>query len=690
MTPTKLDEQAINTIRFLSVDAVQKANSGHPGLPMGAAPIAYVLWTRFLRHNPSNPAWPDRDRFVLSAGHGSMLLYSLLHLTGYELPLSEIERFRQWGSLTPGHPESHLTKGVEATTGPLGQGIANAVGMAIAEAHLAARYNQPGHEIINHHTYALLGDGDMMEGVQAEACSLAGHLRLGKLIALYDSNSISLAGTTSVSFTEDVAGRFAACGWHTESVADGNDLDALDRALTSARQTTDRPSLIVVRTIIGYGAPHKQGTFHAHGSPLGPDEVKAAKLNLGWPVDPPFLIPDEVGAHLRSAVGHGQKSEDDWQQRLAAYQRAFPELGAELGRRLSGSLPARWSDGLPSFAADPKGVATRKASETIMQALAARLPELVGGSADLDPSTFTWLKEQGDFEPASLSREGAQGVVGGVWGFAGRNLHFGVREHAMGAVVNGMAYHGGFIPYGSTFLTFSDYMRPAIRLSAVSRLGAVWVFTHDSIALGEDGPTHQPVEQLAALRAIPDVLVIRPGDANETTWAWQVAVQNRHRPTVFALTRQNVPTIDRSTYAPAEGLTRGAYVLNPRAGGAGLPDIILIATGSELQLIVDAESALAAKGLAVRLVSMPCWELFAEQPAEYRESVLPSAVAARVAVEAGRSLGWERWVGSQGATITVDRYGASAPGEVVMKNLGFTAQHVAEVAEALVARLRRR
>jgi len=686
VTPQSLDERAINTIRFLSVDAVQKANSGHPGLPMGAAAPAYVLWTRFLRHNPSDPAWPDRDRFVLSAGHGSMLLYSLLHLTGYDLSLEQIKQFRQWGSLTPGHPESHLTAGVEATTGPLGQGIGNAVGMALAEAHLAARFNRPGNDIINHYTYVLAGDGDMMEGVQAEACSLAGHLKLGKLVVLYDDNGISLAGTTSVAFNEDVRARFAAYGWHVQAVENGNDLGAVDKALRAAQQVGDRPSLIAVRTVIGYGAPHKQGTFHVHGSPLGPDEVKAAKENLGWPVEPPFLVPDDVGAHFRAAVERGSKNQDDWRRRLVAYQAAFPDLAAELTRRMAGALPAGWDADLPSFPADPKGLATRKASEGVMQALAKKLPDLVGGSADLDPSTFTWLKGQGDFAPASQPQEGVQGAVGGAWDYSGRNVHFGVREHAMGAVVNGMAYHGGFIPYGSTFLVFSDYMRGAVRLSALARLGSIWVYTHDSIGVGEDGPTHQPVEHFLALRAIPDLLFIRPGDANETAWAWKIAIRERHRPTAMALTRQNVPTLDRSVYASAEGLTRGAYVLNPRSGGAARPDIILIATGSEVQLIVAAEPVLAAKGITARLVSMPCWELFEEQSPEYRESVLPGSVTARLAVEMGSTLGWERWTGTDGATVTLDRFGASAPGEVLMKELGFTTERVVGSAEALLAR----
>ena len=689
MTEQSLDERAINTIRFLSVDAVQKANSGHPGLPMGAAASAYVLWTRFLRHNPTDPSWPDRDRFVLSAGHGSMLLYSLLHLTGYDLPLEQIKQFRQWGSLTPGHPESHLTKGVEATTGPLGQGMGNAVGMAIAEAHLAARFNRPGHEIINHYTYVLAGDGDMMEGVQSEAASLAGHLKLGKLVVLYDNNSISLAGSTSVSFSEDVGARYAAYGWHVQSVENGNELGAVDKALRAAQQVSDRPSFIAVRTVIGYGAPHKQGTFHVHGSPLGPDEVKAAKENLGWPLEPAFLIPNDVGAHFRGAKERGARQQDEWRKRLAAYQTAFPDLAAELTRRLAGALPDGWDKDLPSFKADPKGVATRKASEGVMQALASKLPELVGGSADLDPSTFTWLKGQGDFAPPSQPQEGVQGAVGGVWSYAGRNVHFGVREHAMGAVVNGMAYHGGFIPYGSTFLVFSDYMRPAVRLSGIARLGSVWVYTHDSVGVGEDGPTHQPVEHFMALRAIPDLVFIRPADASETAWAWRVAIRDRHRPTALALTRQNVPTLDRSVYASAEGVTRGAYVLNARAAAAK-PDIILIATGSEVQLIVAAEPILKARGITARLVSMPSWELFEEQSLDYRESVLPRSVTARLAVEMGVSLGWERWTGTEGATLTLGRFGASAPGEVAIKELGFTTERVVGAAEALLSKMGRR
>jgi len=686
MPATDLDHLSINTLRFLSADAIQKANSGHPGLPMGAAAMAYVLWTRFLKHNPADPQWADHDRFVLSAGHGSMLLYSLLHLTGCaSLPLEEIMNFRQWGSRTPGHPESHLTAGVETTTGPLGQGLSNAVGMAIAEAHLAARFNRPGHEIVNHHTYALAGDGDLMEGVASEACSLAGHLRLGKLIALYDDNRISLAGTTSLTFTEDVALRFGAYGWHVQRVSDGNDLDALERALKTAQGVTDQPSLILVRTIIGYGAPHKQNTFEVHGSPLGPDELKAAKEKLGWPTEPAFLIPDEALRNFREALERGKKWEGEWNKRLDAYAKAFPDLAAEFKRWMAGELPSGWDAGLPTFPADPKGLATRKASEAVMQALAARLPELMGGSADLNPSTFTVLKGYGDFQSTDAPARGAQGTSGGPWGYDGRNVHFGVREHAMGAVVNGLALHGGVIPYGSTFLIFSDYMRPAVRLSAIMKIGSVWVYTHDSVGLGEDGPTHQAVEHYAALRAIPGLLFVRPCDANETVWAWKVAIQNRHRPTALALTRQNVPTLDRANLASAEGLLRGAYVLNPQLPIADC-QVILMATGSEVQLIVAAEKMLAEKGVKTRLVSMPCWELFEEQPAEYRESVLPTPVTPRLAVEAGVSLGWHKWVGEKGTMVTLDRYGGSAPGGVLMKQFGFTAENVTGAALKLLGK----
>ena len=681
MVLAKLHETCVNTIRFLSADAVQKANSGHPGLPMGAAALSYVLWTRLLRHNPANPAWPDRDRFILSAGHGSMLLYSLLHLTGYDLPLDEIQRFRQWQSRTPGHPESHLTKGVEATTGPLGQGIANAVGFAMAEAHLAARFNKPGHEIVDHYTWVLASDGDLMEGVSSEAGSLAGHLGLGKLIVVYDDNKISLAGTTSLIFTEDVGARYAAYGWHVQHVADGNDLDAVERALTAARGERKRPSMVIVRTHIGYGAPHKQDTYHAHGSPLGPDELKAAKQNLGWPSEPAFLMPPEALDQFRQAVGRGQAAEKQWRDRLAAYRREHPQDAAQFERMLAGRLPADWASGLPTFAADAKGIATRKASETVLQALAAQLPELIGGSADLNPSTFTWLKEQGDFQDPAISQDGVQGAIGGGWGYGGRNLYFGVREHAMGAAVNGLAYHGGFIPYGATFLTFSDYMRPAVRLSALAGLGVIWVYTHDSVGLGEDGPTHQPVEHYAALRSIPGLLFIRPADANETVWAWHVAIANRHRPTALALSRQNLPILDRVRYAPADGLKQGAYVLNP---GVDQPHLILMATGSEVALVVAAADALAQSGILARIVSMPCWELFDEQPESYRAAVLPPSVTKRLAVEAGVSFGWHKWVGSAGATHTLDHFGASAPGERLFAEFGFAVDQVVERARTLL------
>ncbi|MGH7818327.1 MAG: transketolase, partial [Candidatus Binatia bacterium] len=667
-------------------DAVQKANSGHPGLPMGGAAMAYALWTRYLRHNPANPEWPDRDRFVLSAGHGSMLLYSLLHLTGHEMSIEDIRSFRQWESKTPGHPESHLTPGVETTTGPLGQGISNAVGMAIAEAHLAATFNRPGHEVIDHYTYVLAGDGDMMEGVANEACSLAGHLKLGKLIVFYDANRICLAGSTSISFTEDVGARLAASGWHVQHVHDGNDLDAICAALDAARAATDRPSVIVVTTKIGFGAPNKEGTFEAHGSPLGPEELRAAKERLGWPVEPPFVIPEAALENFRQAQARGKELEDEWRRRLATYEKEHPELARELRRRLAGELPAEWDEGLPAFEPDPKGIATRKASEKVMQALAARLPELMGGSADLNPSTFTWLKEKGDFQSPLRSAEGAQGLVGGAWGYEGRNLHFGVREHAMGAAVNGMSLHGGFIAYGSTFLIFSDYMRPALRLSAVMKSGSIWIYTHDGIGIGEDGPTHQAVEHYMALRAIPDLLFIRPADASETVEAWKVAIANRHRPTALALTRQNVPVFDRSLLAPADGLLRGGYVLNPKSPGSAKPDLVLIATGSEVQLIVAAEKALAADGVKVRLVSLPCWELFEEQPKEYRDSVLPRAVKARLAVETGVTLGWERWIGDGGDSVTLDRYGGSAPGSVLMNELGFTVENVVARARRLLGR----
>jgi transketolase len=678
-----LDQLCINAIRMLSVDAVEKAKSGHPGAPMGLAPAAYILWTRFLKHNPRNPSWPDRDRFVLSAGHASMLLYSMLHLTGYDLPLEQIEQFRQWGSHTPGHPERGLTPGVETTTGPLGQGFGNGVGMAIAEAYLAARYNRPGFEIVDHFTYGIVSDGDLMEGVSAEAASLAGHLKLGKLIYLYDNNHISLAAATDLTFTEDCAKRFEAYGWHTQTVEDGNDLEAIDRALRAARSETARPSLVLLRTHIGYGSPGKQDTFEAHGSPLGSEEVKRTKQKLGWPLEPPFLIPKEALACFRDSVGKGERAEAEWNQRFSAYARKFPDMTAELEQAIRGELPKGWDEAVPDFPADAKGVATRAASGKVLNAIAPKLPTLIGGSADLNPSTFTVLQNLGDFESPHREFADSQGSAGGGWSYAGRNLHFGVREHGMAASLNGMVAHGGIIPFGSTFLMFSDYMRPAIRLAALMELGVIYVFTHDSIGLGEDGPTHQPIEQLAALRAIPQLVVIRPADANETTVAWQVAIESRHRPVALVLTRQNVPTLDRSQFAAADGLRRGAYVL---ADAPSKPDLILIGTGSEVSLIVAARQKLAEQKVQARIVSMPSWELFDAQPRDYRESVLPPSVRPRLAVEAGLPQGWHFYVGDGGDVIGLDRFGASAPGNVVMEKLGFTVNHVVERALALLGR----
>ena len=679
-----IEQLCVNAIRMLSVDAVEKAKSGHPGAPMGLAPTAYLLWTGFMKYNPRNPSWPDRDRFVLSAGHGSMLLYSMLYLTGYDVPLDQIKQFRQWGSLTPGHPERELTPGVETTTGPLGQGFGNGVGMAIAEAYLAARYNRPGFEVVSHFTYGIVSDGDLMEGVASEAASLAGHLKLGKLIYLYDNNHISLAASTDLTFTEDCAKRFEAYGWHTQAVEDGNDLEALDRALRAARTETARPSLILVRTHIGFGSPGKQDTFEAHGAPLGEEEVKLTKQKLGWPAEPPFFIPDEALAHFRESVTKGQRAEAEWKERFSAYVRKFPAVAGELEQALRGELPAGWEESIPDFPADAKGLATRVASGKVLNAIAPKLPTLIGGSADLNPSTHTVLQKLGDFESPERTFADSQGSAGGGFSYAGRNLHFGVREHGMGAACNGMAAHGGIIPFESTFLIFSDYMRPSIRLAALMELGVIYVFTHDSVGLGEDGPTHQPIEQLAALRAIPRLVVIRPGDANETAVAWRVAIETRDRPVALALTRQNVPTLDRTQFAAADGLRRGAYVLaDPPDGRA---DLVLIGTGSEVSLAVAAREKLSERKIQARVVSMPSWELFDLQPREYRDSVLPASIKRRVAVEAALPQGWHRYVGDGGDVIGIERFGASAPGNVVMEKLGFTVNHVVERALALLER----
>ncbi len=663
---TNIETIAINTIRFLAADGVQKANSGHPGLPMGNAALAYTLWTRHMRYNPKNPRWPDRDRFILSGGHGSMLLYAMLYLTGYDLPLEELKNFRQWGSRTPGHPESSLTPGVEVTTGPLGQGFGNGVGMAIAERHLAAEFNRPGHEIVNHYVYAIVTDGDLMEGVSAEAASLAGHLQLGKLIYFYDDNRISIDGSTSLAFTEDRGKRFEAYGWQVLHVEDGNQVEAIDAAIQQAK-ADPRPSLIICRTHIGYGLPHKQDTAEAHGEPPGDEELDAAKRNLGWPVEPRFYVPDEALAIFRQAIDRGRQFEEDWLNRLKAYWEEFPELAGELERRLAGELPQDWEKDLPAFPADAKGVATRVSSGKALNFFAKRVPALMGGSADLTPSTKTWIEGAPAFQANTPE---------------GRNLHFGVREHGMGAVVNGMALHGGVIPFGATFLVFSDYMRPAVRLSALSHAGSIWVYTHDSVGLGEDGPTHQPVEHFAALRAIPNLVVIRPGDANEVVYAWREAIARRGGPTALLLSRQNVPTLDRGKYASAEGLRRGAYVLADL--GSGEPRLILMASGSEVHLIVKAGEQLAGEGIPVRLVSFPSWELFEAQDESYRRSVLLPAVKARLAVEAGVRQGWERYVSDQGEVISLEHFGASAPYQVIFEHFGYTVENVLARARKLL------
>jgi transketolase len=682
-TPIDLDNLSINTIRFLSIDAIQKANSGHPGLPMGAAAFAYVLWTRFLKHNPANPKWFNRDRFVLSAGHGSMLLYSLLYLTGYELSLDQIKNFRQWGSITPGHPERGLTPGVEVTTGPLGQGFGNGVGIAMAEAFLAARYNRPGHKIINHYTYGLVSDGDLMEGVTAEAASLAGHLQLGKLIYLYDNNHITLSAATDLTFTEEVKKRFDAYGWHTQSVKNGNDVDAISRAIKNAQKNKEQPSLILVHTHLGYGSPHKQDTYEAHGSPLGVEEVKLTKENLGWPLEPPFDIPDVALAHFREAVELGKKAQTKWDKQFAAYSNAFPELAQDLSQRIQDEIPEGWDSDIPEFTPDAKGMATRVASGKVMNSISSKLPTFIGGSADLDPSTHTALANEGDFENPNEKIIDPQGSVGGGWRYSGNNLHFGIREHGMGAILNGLAAHGGTIPFGATFLIFSDYMRPSIRLAAMMGLHVIYVFTHDSIALGEDGSTHEPVEQLLGLRSIPNLLVIRPADANETAAAWHIAIDHKNGPVALALSRQNLPILDLKKYPQLPlGVLSGGYVLE-HAKENTPADITLIATGSEVSLALASREKLEDQGIRARVVSLPCWNLFNAQPVEYREAVLPPEIP-MLAIEAGVSLGWKPYIGTGIATISVDRFGASAPGEIVMREYGFSVENVTQQAVEVI------
>ncbi len=674
-----LDQLCINTIRTLSIDAIQKANSGHPGLPLGAAPMAYALWTQHMKHDPADPKWPDRDRFVLSGGHGSMLLFSLLHLTGYDLTLDDLASFRQWHSKTPGHPEYGDTPGVETTTGPLGQGFATAVGMAIAEAHLAATYNTPDHQIVDHYTYVLASDGDMMEGVACEAASLAGHLRLGKLICLYDSNAISLAGSTSLCFTEDVAARFRSYGWHVVTVADGNDLTAINRALTEARANLDQPSLIEVRTVIGYGSPNKANSSEAHGSPLGKDEVAATKRALGMPDDRDFYVPDEARTAYARVGANGKAAHDAWRQLFASWAAANPDPARRWNDAMDSRLPEGWDRDVPTFT-PADSAATRATSGKVLNAIAPNYPALIGGSADLNPSTNTALKGMGDFEPGDAPTK-VEGAVGGPWGYAGRNIHWGVREHAMAAAANGMALHGGVRPFVATFFNFADYLKPALRLSALMRLPVIYVFTHDSIALGEDGPTHQPIEQLAALRATPNVVTLRPCDANEVAEAWKLACLRCDGPTALVLSRQKLPTFDRSVVGSADGVSRGAYTL--MEASSAQPRLVLLATGSEVAVAVGAREILEAEGIPTRVVSMPSWELFDAQDAAYRSSVLPAS-AKTLAIEAASPVGWHKYVGSGGDVIGMTTFGASAPAEKLAEVFGFTPENVADRARRLL------
>ena len=657
MTDTQLDQLCVNTIRTLAIDGVQKAGCGHPGMPMGMAEVAYVLWTQFLHHNPKNPDWFNRDRFVLSAGHGSMLLYSMLHLTGYDLPLEQLKQFRQWGSQTPGHPEYGLTPGVETTTGPLGQGFGNGVGMAIAEAFLAATFNRPGHEIVGHYIYAIVSDGDLMEGISHEAASLAGHLKLGKIIYLYDDNHISIDGSTDLAFTEDRMKRFEAYGWHTQQI-DGFDRQAIASAIKAAQAVTDKPSIIACRTIIGYGSPNKANTAEVHGTALGADEVKLTKQAYGWDPEKQFYIPAEALLQFRQAIDQGAKLEAAWQAQLEAYAKAYPQEVEKFRRAISGELPEGWEETLPTFAPG-KAMATRQASGQTLNAIAPVIPNLIGGSADLAPSNNTYLKNYPDFSKDN---------------FGGRNFHFGVREHGMGAILNGMALHGGVIPYGGTFLVFADYCRPAIRLAALSHVPTIFVFTHDSIGLGEDGPTHQPVEHMASLRAIPNLIVIRPADANETVQAWKVALEKRDAPVALLFSRQSMHVYDRSKMGDAANLAKGAYILLDT--DRVYPDVILIGTGSEVEFAMNAHYKLAEQGIGARVVSMPSWELFKQQPEEYQNSVLPPSVKARVAIEAGVTMGWRQWVGQYGVVIGLDHFGASAPYKTIYEQWGFTTDNV--------------
>ena len=663
-----IDQLSINTIRFLAVDAIQKANSGHPGMPLGCAPIGYTLYAKFMKHNPANPDWANRDRFILSAGHGSMLLYSLLHLSGYNLPMEQLQQFRQWESLTPGHPEHHLTPGVETTTGPLGQGFANAVGIALAESHVAATFNKPDMKIIDHHIYGICSDGDLMEGVSHEAASIAGHLGLGKIIFFYDNNSITIDGKTSLAFSEDMGKRFESYNWHIQYIDDVNDQETLENSVKIAQSVTNKPSLIITKTHIGFGSPNKQDTSEAHGSPLGPEEVKLTKKNLGWPEDKQFYIPAEVAANFKEVAVKGKKEEEDWNKLFASYKSKYPADAFLFEKFMTGDFGDEWVAQLPKFEDDGKKIATRTAGSKVINAIAKYLPNLIGGSADLNPSTNTYIKESGAMSKAD---------------FSGRNIHFGIREHGMASILNGMALYGGIIPYGATFLVFSDYARPALRLASLSHIKPVLVFTHDSIGLGEDGPTHQPVEHLASLRAIPGLVVIRPADANETSYAWQAAIQHKGSPVTIILTRQGLQVLDQNKYASASNLLKGAYIL--KEASSGKPEVILMASGSEVGVTLKTADALETEKIPTRVVSFPSWELFEMQSADYKESVLPSSVKARVSVETGIKQGWEKYIGDKGEAVSIEIFGHSAPVEILMEKYGFNVDNISKVAKKVLA-----
>lgn len=666
-----IDQLSINTIRFLAVDAIQKANSGHPGMPMGCAPIGYELFTKYMNHNPENPNWINRDRFILSAGHGSMLLYSLLHLSGYDLPMEQLKLFRQWESLTPGHPEYRLTPGVETTTGPLGQGFANAVGIALAEAHVASNFNKDDIKIIDHYVYGICSDGDLMEGVSHEAASIAGHLGLGKIIFFYDNNSITIDGSTSLAFSEKVGKRFEAYNWHVQYIDDVNDLSAIKKAVKKAQNATDKPSIIVTKTHIGFGSPNKHDTSEAHGSPLGDEEIKLTKRNLGWPEDKFFYIPEEVSDHFKSVTKRGRKAENKWNKLYSSYKTKYPEAALLLEKYMHGDFGDEWIAHLPKFEDDGKKIATRSAGGKVINSIAKYLPNLIGGSADLNPSTNTYIKESGAINTGD---------------FNGRNIHFGIREHGMASILNGMALYGGTIPFGSTFLVFSDYLRPAIRLASLSKIKPILVFTHDSIGLGEDGPTHQPIEHLASLRAIPNVVVIRPADANETSFAWQAAIQHKGSPAIIILTRQGLPVLDQNKFPSASNVLKGAYILVEAEGGK--PDIILMATGSEVSVTLKAAEELMREGIKARVVSFPSWELFEKQPDSYKESILPNYIKARVSVEAGVKQGWEKYIGDQGASVSIETFGHSAPLNVLMEKYGFSSTNISNQAKKVLENIK--